>query len=621
MFTSLSSRACERKWRKDHVTGRRQPNRSQSFRSVPISDAGMITTAAVNSAVWTMVCHFALKTDPVSCVRTGCQKPGLHKPRLRHRRIVARPLPLRKQRRKQVRPWTIRWSYTHQKTLYRLLPSVSSPKIRPRPSGRKQPQVPLNPSPWLPASRRWDGPAPTGQTTAGRGRLNIREDTARKNVTSLRDISRHAVTATAATGERASGPGQVPLVGPARVDVPSAAVSLRRRTPVRRALPLAIIIILRAIVHPSHHLHHGRLQTPRSQPSHRERRRESSDRTGGTFVARQDVQLFPAKSKAPEKRTITVVASPARQIHVESAREVSVPAPVADGSAGAGPAASDGSATGDGPAVRNGTATDNDPTTGDGSATGNGPAAGDGSATGTARPQWTARPQLMTRPMTTQQMSRWGSHLKAQTYVLMIQTNGPAPLPAAGVDGLVGQGNPAATPVGGPDVSSLTGTSTPSLFPSMPKTIDQSTLVDFISMWTLLQRRLDQPSVQDNSSSPPVQSSLPAPGHDSTNRRSVTLAGSPERRPKSPERFLHTPQSSISSLVRRAKEAERQARTPVRPPRTPVRRARNHSESRDSRSRSPLSRSSSVESTAQDESPLNFNAALDVDSKRAISED
>ena len=79
--------------------------------------------------------------------------------------------------------------------------------------------------------------------------------------------------------------------------------------------------------------------------------------------------------------------------------------------------------------------------------------------------------------------------------------------------------------------------------------------------------------------------------------------------------------SSISSLVRRAKEAERQARTPVRPPRTPVRPARNHSESRDSGSRSPLSRSSSVESTARDESPLNFNAALNVDSKRALWED
>ena len=130
MFTSLSSRACERKWRKDHVTGRRQPNRSQSFRSVPISGAGMITIAAVNSAVWMMVSHFALKTDLVSFVKTGCQKPGLHKPRLRHRRIVARPPPRRKQRRKQVRPWTIRWRYTHQKTLCRLLPSIPSPKAK-----------------------------------------------------------------------------------------------------------------------------------------------------------------------------------------------------------------------------------------------------------------------------------------------------------------------------------------------------------------------------------------------------------------------------------------------------------------------------------------------------------
>ena len=67
--------------------------------------------------------------------------------------------------------------------------------------------------------------------------------------------------------ERASVPGQVPLVAAARVDVPSPAVSQRRRTPVRRALPLAIIsIILRAIVDPSHHLDHGRLQTASLSP-------------------------------------------------------------------------------------------------------------------------------------------------------------------------------------------------------------------------------------------------------------------------------------------------------------------------------------------------------------------
>ena len=84
---------------------------------------------------------------------------------------------------------------------------------------------------WLPASRRRNGPAPTGRATAGRGRLSANEDTA-----NLRGISHHVVTATAVTGERAS---QVPLADLARGDVPSAAVSQRRRTPVRQALPLA----------------------------------------------------------------------------------------------------------------------------------------------------------------------------------------------------------------------------------------------------------------------------------------------------------------------------------------------------------------------------------------------
>ena len=55
----------------------------------------------------------------------------------------------------------------------------------------------------------------------------------------------------------------------------------------------------------------------------------------------------------------------------------------------------------------------------------------------------------------------------------------------------------------------------------------------------------------------------------------------------------------------------KQARTPVK----------HRSESRESRSRSPLSRSTSVESPAWDESPLNFAAAMDPDSKRDISDD
>ena len=162
----------------------------------------------------------------------------------------------------------------------------------------------------------------------------------------------------------------------------------------------------------------------KSQPSHRERRRESSDRTGGTFVVRREFQLSPPKSKAPEKCTITVVASPARQIHIESAPAVPVPAPVADGSAGAGPAASGGSTTSDGPAVRNGTVTGNDQITARPQATAQpqGTARQQGTARpqGTALSQWTARPQLWIQ--TTQQMSRWWSHHTVHCYVLMTPT-------------------------------------------------------------------------------------------------------------------------------------------------------------------------------------------------------
>ena len=129
-----------------------------------------------------------------------------------------------------------------------------------------------------------------------------------------------------------------------------------------------------------------------------------------------------------------------------------------------------------------------------------------------------------------------------------------------------------------------------------------------MSMWTLLQRRMDQSSVPACS---PDQAAAPAPRHDSTNRRSATPARSPERTPKSPERFLHTPQSTGSSFLRRARESKRKARTPVK----------HRSESRESRSHSPLSRSSSVESPARDESPLNFAAAMDPESKRDISDD
>ena len=106
---------------------------------------------------------------------------------------------------------------------------------------------------------------------------------------------------------------------------------------------------------------------------------------------------------------------------------------------------------------------------------------------------------------------------------------------AVGMDGSAGHGTPAGTtPAGGPDASVLTGTSSP-LFPSIPTSINQATLIDFMSMWTLLQRLMDQGMVPDTSASQAVPSSVPAPRHDSTPRRSDTQSRTPERRPRTPE--------------------------------------------------------------------------------------
>ena len=255
----------------------------------------------------------------------------------------------------------------------------------------------------------------------------------------------------------------------------------------------------------------------------------------------------------------------------------------------------------------------------------------------TARSQWTARPQLTAwpvtarqatarpvtarqakvRPMTARRTARPQLiHLTAQLFSLMTRqsltaqhviwrrewTGRQAMEPPAGT-----------TPAGGPDASVLTGTSSPH-FPSIPTSINQATLIDFMSMWTLLQRRMDQGMVPDTLASPAVQSSVPAPRHDSTPRRSDTPSRTPERRPRTPERFLRTPES-------RPRTPQRSPRMPVRRVRMPVRQTRGYRDSRESRSRSPLSRSSSVESPTRDASPVNFSAAMDPDDKRSISDD
>ena len=58
-------------------------------------------------------------------------------------------------------------------------------------------------------------------------------------------------------------------------------------------------------------------------------------------------------------------------------------------------------------------------------------------------------------------------------------------------DGLVAQGTPAEnTPAAVQDASMVSDVSS-LLFPSLPKNIDQADLFDFMSMWTLMQRRMD----------------------------------------------------------------------------------------------------------------------------------
>ena len=175
----------------------------------------------------------------------------------------------------------------------------------------------------------------------------------------------------------------------------------------------------------------------------------------------------------------------------------------------------------------------------------------------------------------------------------------PAVDSPAVVDGPVAHGTPAGnTPSTGQDSSMLSDVSS-LLFPSLPRAINQTTLIDFISMWTLMQRRMDPSmAVLYAQARPAAQSTVPTPRDDDT----------PPRRSKTPPR---TP--------------DRRPRTPVRRSRTPVRRARGLDDIREStRSRSPVRRSSSSDSPPRDASPVNFPAALDSEEKvkdRSITED
>ena len=305
----------------------------------------------------------------------------------------------------------------------------------------------------------------------------------------------------------------------------------------------------------------------RSPPGHYQDhgRRESSEKSGSSYVSRHEVQLSPALSPSPERRTITVIPSPTRPEGIDEPAGVTGPVEVddpatvpgqtdaVDGPAGDGP-------TGDrwarGPVI----ATDDEPAEVADPARHQEPA-GDSPAHDDDDPAGVAGP----------------AHRQDQA------VNDPARM-----DEPVAHGTPAGnTPAAGHDSSLSSDFST--IFPSQPKSINQNQLVDFMSMWTLMQRRMDlgitAPDVQLR---PAAQTPTPTPRDDDT----------PPRKSKTPPR---TP--------------DRWPRMPVRRPRTPVRRARVTDESRDStRSRSPIGRSSSSES-ARDASPVNFSAALDSEDK------
>ena len=170
------------------------------------------------------------------------------------------------------------------------------------------------------------------------------------------------------------------------------------------------------------------------------------------------------------------------------------------------------------------------------------------------------------------------------------QPSTPAVDGPAVVDEPVAYGTPAgSTPAAAQDSSMLLDVSS-LLFPSLPRAINQTTLIDFMSMWTLMQCRMDLGmAVPYAQARPASQTTAPTPRDDDTPpKRSKTSPRTPDRRP----------------------------RTPVRRSRTPVRRARVMDDTRDfTRSRSPIRRSSSSESPPRDASPVNFSAALDSEDK------
>ena len=257
---------------------------------------------------------------------------------------------------------------------------------------------------------------------------------------------------------------------------------------------------------------------------HQDGRRESAERSGSSYVSRREVQLSPAIAQSPEdRRIIRVIPSPTRPEHVEeSAAEVDDPARVT------GPTEALTGPAGDGPA-------DDDPASYDPAYGGS---AGDGSARGPVMAtddelDIVDEPEEVADPTSQQSAGDSPAHddddpagVAGPAHHQNPAVDGPAV-----VDGPVAHGTPAGnTPAAGQDSSMLSDVSN-ILFPSLPRAINQTTLIDFMSMWTLTQRGMDPGmAVPYAQARPTAQSTVPTPRDDDTPpRRSKTPPRTPDR--------------------------------------------------------------------------------------------
>ena len=514
----------------------------------------------------------------VMCARTGCPKHGKRWRRQFNRSGNTRRLRQLRQRRK-VKRWTTRLKSMLQKKEFKSHPSnvgmTGRPRLRrernqpPRLRLRRQilptglPVPVTRRKPFHPASLWWEDPGPTAaQCLPGPTDLNaidhavvMRSD----EVTGRTDITTHQGPGTRQDVEGVgSGPGPRLREGPALEPGTLTQRMLRGLAVLRGGQRRSGLLVL-PLYHQSHHSRLTADRWSRSWSQHHDRRESvGSVRSGTSYVSRREVQLSPVTPQQAEKRTITVISLPPRPAEMDDSAEVTGPA--------------DSAALGDSAGV-----------TGPSDSGEAHNSAGYESA-GELGSIVEAEPQIVYDSVNVADSAQDQDPAGADS---------AQPQDSAGDDSARGDGSAAqGTPVARQDNSMVSDVSS-LMFPSLPGSVNQETFVDFMSMWTLMQGRMDSGMAAPDTQSKPVDQT-PTTRHDQTPPR---RSGIPVRR----------------------------SRTPDRRPRTPVRRARGMDESRNStRSRSPIRRSSFSESCTRDASPVDFSAALNTEDKvkdRTISED